>query len=883
MTKIIKRPLSVLLAVLMIAGIFAALPLTAYAANNLTIYIMDMLENMDDNEWGYQLYDGDVSIAEGTYVQINMGTWHTGVMNIYMNGEVVYTKPSGSLYKDDVYHFTAGPNCKILGGYQNMFDWDGNPNVYITQDASVAVTGVTLNPNTAQTIDVGGSVAFTATVKPDDATDRKVKWSATGGVTLYTDQDCTEGNEVGTDATDTLTVYAKGISAGSANVTVTSNADSTKSASCAVTVTDPLADAKTSAKADLDTLLTEKNQNDYDAADWTTLTQAITDGKTAIDNATTAEAITTAKNNAVDAVNAVKTKAQKALENAKTTAKNDLDTLLDGKTEADYDAADWTTLTQAIADGKTAIDNATTIDDVATAKSNAETAANAVKTTAEKLADAKTAAKADLDTLLDGKTEADYDADDWTTLTQAIADGKTAIDNATTIDDVATAKSNAETSANAVKTTAEKLADAKTAAKADLDTLLDGKTEADYDADDWTTLTQAIADGKTAIDNATTIDDVATAKSNAEASANAVKTTAEKKEEADTAAANGVSDTINNLPAANEVTTANKNAIEAARKAYDDLTDDQKAKVDAETLKKLTDAETALAAAEKDAADTAAANTVSETINALPDADKVTTADKDAIEAARKAYDDLTDDQKAKISEDTLKKLTDAEKALAAAEKKAADEEKAAKELAAAKKNAQKAMNNQVTVTQKGKKITVKWKKSTAADGYQVYVQYCGKKFSKPVKTIKKNTTTKVNITKINGKKINLKKQFKVFVKAYKVVNGKKVILAKSIVGHVVGVKNAKYTNVKSIKVTKSKLTVKVGKTTKVKAKVTLVDKNKKHIPKSHAAKFRYRTSNKKVATVTKSGKIKGIKKGTCTIYVYAINGKMKKVKVTVK
>ena len=356
------------------------------------------------------------------------------------------------------------------------------------------------------------------------------------------------------------------------------------------TKAEKLADAKTAAKADLDMLLAGKTEADYDADDWTTLTQAITDGKNSIDNATTIDGVTTAKTNAEASANAVKTKAEK-LADAKTAAKADLDTLLAGKTEADYDAEDWTALNQAITDGKTAIDNATTIDGVATAKSNAETAANAVKTTAEKLADAKTAAKADLDTLLDGKTEADYDAEDWTALNQAITDGKTAIDNATTIDGVATAKSNAETAANAVKTTAEKLADAKTAAKADLDTLLDGKTEADYDATDWTTLTQAIADGKTAIDNATTIDDVATAKSNAEASANAVKTTAEKKEEADTAAANGVSDTINNLPAANEVTTANKNAIEAARAAYNALTDDQKAKVSAETLKKLTDAE----------------------------------------------------------------------------------------------------------------------------------------------------------------------------------------------------------------------------------------------------------------------------------------------------
>ena len=204
-------------------------------------------------------------------------------------------------------------------------------------------------------------------------------------------------------------------------------------------------------------------------------------------------------------------------------------------------------------------------------------------------------------------------------------------------------------------------------------------------------------------------------------------------------------------------------------------------------------------------------------------------------------------------------------------------------DLATAKKNAKKAMDKGIGVTQKNGKLTVKWSKSTAADGYQVYAQYCGKKTTKPVKTIKKNTTTKVNITKLNGKKLNLKKQFKVYVAAYKMVNGKKVTLAKSVNGHVVGEKNKKYTNVKSIKATKSKLIIKVGKTVKAKAKVTLVKKSKKHIPKSHAAKFRYRTSDKSIATVTKSGKIKAVKKGTCTIYIYSINGKMAKVNVTVK
>ena len=255
------------------------------------------------------------------------------------------------------------------------------------------------------------------------------------------------------------------------------------------------------------------------------------------------------------------------------------------------------------------------------------------------------------------------------------------------------------------------------------------------------------------------------------------------------------------------------------------------------------------------------------------------TTDKAAIEAARKAYDALTADQKKKVSADVLKKLTDAEKALKTAEAN----DKAAKELAAAKEEAQASMNEQVTVTQKGNKFTVKWKKSASADGYYVYAQYCGNKKSKTVKTIKKNTTTKTTITKIGGKKINQKKNFHVYVVPYKIINGKKVTLGKSTVAHLVGSKNAKYSNVKKLTLNKSKYSVKVGKTAKIKAKVTLVNKNKKHIPKGHGAKLRYKSSDTSIATVSKNGKIKGIKKGTCIIYVYSINGLMKKAKVTIK
>lgn len=52
---------------------------------------------------------------------------------------------------------------------------------------------------------------------------------------------------------------------------------------------------------------------------------------------------------------------------------------------------------------------------------------------------------------------------------------------------------------------------------------------------------------------------------------------------------------------------------------------------------------------------------VNEKINDLPEADKVTLDDEDAIVAAREAYDALDSDQKDKVSASTLEKLTDAE------------------------------------------------------------------------------------------------------------------------------------------------------------------------------------------------------------------------------
>ncbi len=193
------------------------------------------------------------------------------------------------------------------------------------------------------------------------------------------------------------------------------------------------------------------------------------------------------------------------------------------------------------------------------------------------------------------------------------------------------------------------------------------------------------------------------------------------------------------------------------------------------------------------------------------------------------------------------------------------------------------AINKGLKVDQKGKKLTVSWGKVDDADGYEVYVQYIGKKFTKTVAATTNADVTKATVKKIGKKKLNLKKKYKVYVSAYRMVGGKKVKLAKSITGFVAGRKSSAYTNAKTIKLQTGKLTVKKGAKTSIRAKTVLADSSRKLIPGKYAKEFRYASTDEKVATVDKKGNIKGVAKGKCSIYVYAQNGFEKEIFVTVK
>ena len=177
-------------------------------------------------------------------------------------------------------------------------------------------------------------------------------------------------------------------------------------------------------------------------------------------------------------------------------------------------------------------------------------------------------------------------------------------------------------------------------------------------------------------------------------------------------------------------------------------------------------------------------------------------------------------------------------------------------------------------------KVTASWGAVKGARSYEVYASYCDRKEYSKVRTVSGKITS-IDITKLAGRKLNTKKNLKLYVVAYKTVKGKKVKVAKSILVHAPGSRNSKRTNVTAVKVKKDKYTLKEGQTRRIKAKRVLQDPDKK--PLKHTSKFRYASSNTKVAKVSKKGKITAVGKGKCTIYVYSVSGNAKKIKVTVK
>ena len=438
----------------------------------------------------------------------------------------------------------------------------------------------------------------------------------------------------------------------------------------------PTPTAKPAAKQAIDDALKAKNDvidanNDLTAEEKTKAKEdakAKADAaKQAIDNATTNDAVTQAKNAGAASVSSVtptptaKPAAKQAIDDA-LKAKNDAIDANNDLTDEEKTAAKADAKAKADA-AKQAIDNATTNDAVEKAKNDGVTSVSSVSPTAQ----AKPAAKQAIDDALKAKEAAINANNDLTDEEKAkakqeaqdkAAAAKQAIDNATTNAGVDQAKANGTTEVNNVNPTAV----AKPAAKKAIDDALKAKNDA-IDARDNLTAEEKIAAkeeakakadaAKTAIDNATTNDAVTQAKNDGAASVSSVTPTPVAK------------------PAAKKAIDDALKAKEAAIDANNDLTDEEKTAAKADAKAKADAAKTAIDnATTNDEVEQAkndgatSVDSVTPTPVAKPEAKKAVEDALKAKEAEIDARDDLTAEEKTAAKEEAKAKADAAKTAI---------------------------------------------------------------------------------------------------------------------------------------------------------------------------------------------------------------------------
>ena len=285
-------------------------------------------------------------------------------------------------------------------------------------------------------------------------------------------------------------------------------------------------------------------------------------------------------------------------------------------------------------------------------------------------------------------------------------------------------------------------------------------------------------------------------------------------------------------------------------------------------------------------------------VNELEDKlDKYLVADKEKlrvmIDEAKALVDDdaatlgelekaLSDLEQAKSSAETnLVKAEEQAKAEEEARRQEADPRSAAsveKKLLSQKSDSDPAGSSYAPLRLRSTKQSAKsnklaWKRTSGAAEYVVYGNKCGKS-----NKLRKLATVKG--TSFTHSKLVKGTYYKYVVVAVKNTGEIRQVTAISKMIHV-GTAGGKAGNFKSVKVSgkvlKKAKKLKAGKKLKLKAKA--VKSGKKA---SKHCGVRYESANTRIATVNRNGVVKGIRKGTCTVYAYTQNGVCKTIKVKV-
>jgi hypothetical protein len=145
------------------------------------------------------------TLGNFTKIEVTVGGW--------------YASGTGWSDSDDVGTWTGNASSVSFSDDIYGYGMSTTKFVFTIEPPTVAVTGITLDKTEASMIVGGETLTLTATVAPDDATDKTVTWT-------------TSDASVATVADGVVTAVA----AGTATITATSNDDATKTATCTVTV-----------------------------------------------------------------------------------------------------------------------------------------------------------------------------------------------------------------------------------------------------------------------------------------------------------------------------------------------------------------------------------------------------------------------------------------------------------------------------------------------------------------------------------------------------------------------------------------------------------------------------------------------------------------------
>ena len=201
-------------------------------------FVIDSSETFACDEQGTGKLDDLIKIALGSElmgsgVSANIAPTVTGG-----NGAVVAGLNNGYQYLTISERFDG--NVTVSGKYY-LGTEENDYSFTIACSDFVPVESVSISPDTAQTINVNGTVAITPTVTPNEAFTNVVIPSVGGtnssAVALYLDANCNYLLPQGMPVAAGAAFYVKGVSAGTATVTITSPEDDQFTASVTVTVT----------------------------------------------------------------------------------------------------------------------------------------------------------------------------------------------------------------------------------------------------------------------------------------------------------------------------------------------------------------------------------------------------------------------------------------------------------------------------------------------------------------------------------------------------------------------------------------------------------------------------------------------------------------------